>query len=112
LRADSPIKKPLLSWLPAAPVVEHPMDVDPTSTTTKATTAEPVPEAEIYFRLLIIHHLNTSPTTYTQAKELSIETIEKMQALNRRSMDPIAAKVWYAVDRTYELNGELADARP
>ena len=27
-------------------------------------------------------------------------------------MDPIAAKVWFAVERAYELGGELADARP
>jgi 26S proteasome regulatory subunit N3 len=88
------------------------MDVDSTSTTPKPIVAEPVAEAEIYIRLLMLHHLLTSPTNYVRAKELALETVEKMQALNRRSMDPIAAKVWYAVERTYELNGELADARP
>jgi 26S proteasome regulatory subunit N3 len=88
------------------------MDVDSTSTTPKPIVAEPVSEAEIYIRLLMLHHLLTSPTNYVRAKELALETVEKMQALNRRSMDPIAAKVWYAVERTYELNGELADARP
>lgn len=35
-----------------------------------------------------------------------------MQQLNRRSMDAIAAKVWFAVERSYELGGDLADARP
>jgi len=110
---DGPIKKSLLSWLPAAPVVEAAdMDVDVAPLAPKPPTAEPVPEAEIYFRLLILHHLHTSPSNYARAKDLAHETIEKMQALNRRSMDPIAAKVWYAFDRTYELNGELADARP
>ena len=88
------------------------MDVDPTSTPSKASHPEPVPEVEVYFRLLIIHHLLTSPDTYPKAAKLAHETIEKMQVLNRRSMDPIAAKVWYAVERTYELGGELGDARP
>jgi hypothetical protein len=88
------------------------MEVDQIPTTLKPPTAAPVPEVEIYLRLLILHHLHTSPSTYARSKDLALETIEKMQTLNRRSMDPIAAKVWYAVDRTYELNGELSDARP
>ena len=88
------------------------MDVDPAPTSSKQSQPEPVPEVEIYFRLLIIHHLLTASSTYSKAAKLAHETVEKMQALNRRSMDPIAAKVWYAVERTYELSGELADARP
>lgn len=90
------------------------MEIDSTTvpSTKSSATPEPVPEADIYLRLLIIHHLLTSPTTYPKAKELAHETVEKMQALNRRSMDPIAAKVWYALERTYELGGDLSDARP
>lgn len=85
------------------------MEVDSSA---KTATPEPVPEAEIYLRLLIIHHLLTSPSTYAKALDLVHETVEKMQALNRRSMDPIAAKIWFVVERAYELGGELADARP
>lgn len=88
------------------------MDVDAAPTPSKQSQAEPLPEVDIYLRLLIIHHLLTSPPNYTKAARLAHETVEKMQTLNRRSMDPIAAKVWYAVERTYELGGELADARP
>ncbi|KAI0676468.1 diphenol oxidase-A2 [Trametes maxima] len=108
---DSPSKKALLSWLPDAPS-EQSMDVDSVPQPSKQNPPEPVPEAEIYIRLLILHHLLTSPSTYPKALKLAHDTIEKTQALNRRSMDPIAAKVWYAVERTYELSGELADARP
>jgi 26S proteasome regulatory subunit N3 len=95
------------------------MEVDATSATPETNTpppskpsSDPVPEAEIYLRLLIIHHLHSSMETYSKSIELSHETIDKMQSMNRRSMDPIAAKVWYAVERSYELGGELADARP
>lgn len=73
---------------------------------------EPLPEVEMYLRLLILHHLLTDEKNYPKAKKLSVETVEKMQLLNRRSMDAIAAKVWYAVERTYELSGNLAEARP
>jgi len=94
------------------------MDVDSNTENTGATappskpTFDPVPEVEIYFRLLIIHHLHSSKENYAKSIQICNETIEKMQSLNRRSMDPIAAKVWFAVERSYELGGELADARP
>ena len=91
------------------------MDVDSSSSPNSIATSAvsvPVPEGEIYLRLLILHFLLTSPSTYQRALELSAETIQKMQSLNRRSMDPIAAKIWFAVERAYELGGELADVRP
>ncbi|KAL0959967.1 hypothetical protein HGRIS_011630 [Hohenbuehelia grisea] len=108
---DSQSKKSLLAWLPS---VDDAMDVETTALPpTKASPIpEPVPEADIYLRLLILHHLLTKPETYSKAIDLAQETIHKMQALNRRSMDPIAAKIWFAVERAYELGGELADARP
>lgn len=120
LCADSAVKNSLLSWLPPAPPAEQSMEVDTTSGTNATAslspsskpTSDPVPEAEVYFRLLIIHHLHTSKDTYSKSIELSHETVDKMQAMNRRSMDPIAAKIWFAVERSYELGGELADARP
>ncbi|KAJ3509551.1 hypothetical protein NMY22_g16253 [Coprinellus aureogranulatus] len=40
------------------------------------------------------------------------EPVPEVEALNRRSMDAIAAKVWFAVMRAYELGGDLAEARP
>lgn len=120
---DSAVKDSLLSWLPPAPPAEQSMEVDatPETTETNASTplpppskpaSDPVPEAEIYLRLLIIHHLHSSKDTYSKSIELSHETVDKMQSMNRRSMDPIAAKIWFAVERSYELGGELADARP
>jgi len=94
------------------------MEIDTAPTTSETTpppskpSSDPVPEVEIYLRLLIIHHLHSSKDTYSKSIELSHETVDKMQSMNRRSMDPIAAKVWFAVERSYELGGELADARP
>ncbi|KAG5219754.1 26S proteasome non-ATPase regulatory [Salix suchowensis] len=79
---------------------------------TRRRVPRTVPEADIYFRLLILHHLLSSPSTHGKAVGLAQQTVEKMQALNRRSMDPIASKIWFAVERAYELGGELADARP
>jgi 26S proteasome regulatory subunit N3 len=70
-------------------------------------TSPPSPLTEI-----ILYHLLTSEDTHEKAQELANETVEKMQALNRRSMDALAAKVWFAVDQACELAGDLSDARP
>ncbi|KAF9236654.1 PCI domain-containing protein [Melanogaster broomeanus] len=77
-----------------------------------SATSDPVPEVEIYLRLLLIHHLHTSKENYVKSIDLCKETVNKIQSLNRRSMDPIAARIWFAVERSYELGGALADARP
>ena len=87
------------------------MDIDDISTA-KTPPSDPVPEVQIYLQLLLIHHLLENSETHPKATSLVQETITKMRALSRRSMDPIAAKVWYAVERTYELAGDLAEARP
>jgi 26S proteasome regulatory subunit N3 len=70
-----------------------------------------VPEVDIYLRLLIAHFLLTSGDV-SKSRELILETVKKMQLLNRRSMDPIAAKVWFAVQQIYEEEGKLEEARP
>ena len=61
---------------------------------------------------IIFYHFLTLEDTHEKALELANETVEKMQALNRRSMDALAEKVWFAADWAYELTGELSDARP
>ena len=108
---DSVTKESLLSWLSStSSSADQSMQVDLVD---KSSTPDlVVPEAEMYLRLLILYHLLTSEDTHEKALELANETVEKMQALNRRSMDSIAAKIWFAVDRAYELAGELSDARP
>lgn len=88
------------------------MDIDTAPTSSKVPTTDPVPEVEVYLRLLVLHHLLKSESGYEKAKELANETIGVIQRLNRRPMDPISAKVWYAVERAYELAGELDGARP
>ena len=108
--ADSQVRSSLLSWLPVAPAQDESMEVD--SSPSPKTSSETVPETEIYFRLLILHHLLTSPSTYSEAIDLANETVQKIQSLNRRSLDPISARVWFALERAYELGGELSDARP
>ncbi|KAJ3895312.1 PCI domain-containing protein [Lentinula edodes] len=114
---ESTTKSTLVSWLPTTSEdVEMQVDSVPTSATTAKpaapVTSEPVPEVDIYLRLLIINQLLKSTEGVSKAKELSVETVKKMQALNRRSLDSIAAKVWFAVERAFELAGDISEARP
>ncbi|KAK2464555.1 hypothetical protein APHAL10511_003413 [Amanita phalloides] len=105
---DNPVKRSLLAWLPPPS-----MDIDTSAKPAFTNTVQdPSPESEIYLRLLILYRLLSSPETYEKALELAQTTVQKIQTLNRRTMDPIAAKAWYAVERAFELGASLADARP
>ena len=93
--------------------------------------AEPLPESEIYLRLLILYNIldiasglpsdkagvarlaaNNAQELYLKAISLAHETVEQMLFFNRRSLDPMAAKVWFAIGRAYELGGNLSELRP
>ncbi|KAH7905258.1 hypothetical protein BJ138DRAFT_1231064 [Hygrophoropsis aurantiaca] len=78
-------------------------DANPDSTPPSPPRAGPLPEVEGYLRLLILHYLHAAKGTYAKSIELSHKTAEN---------DPIAAKVWFAVERSHELGGELATVRP
>lgn len=116
---DNLVKETLLSYLPPPAAKEEPaaMEVDTTSPAAPATKpsspvpettpapppTDPLPESEVYFRLLLIHYLLASPDSHSKALELAQETIQKIQQWNRRSMDSLAARVYYALSRVYEV---------
>lgn len=91
------------------------MDVDTTSTapasTAKPATSEPNSEVDTYIRLLYILFLIDTKAT-AKAIELSLRTTERIHSLNRRTLDPIASKVYFYLSRTHEIAGKLADIRP
>ncbi|KAI5121700.1 hypothetical protein M0805_002093 [Coniferiporia weirii] len=119
---DVPAKRDLLSWIPAyapgAEIVEASMDVDNTMASAlqqlkpSQPSSDPLPESEVYLRLLIIYYLLSDPANCGKSAELAHETVRKIQTWNRRSMDPLAARVWFALGRAYELAGKLEDVRP
>lgn len=47
----------------------------------------------------------------TQAKELSIMALERLSALNRRTLDGIAARIYFYYTWAHEQTGQLADVR-
>ncbi|KAK8864225.1 hypothetical protein IAR55_001471 [Kwoniella newhampshirensis] len=108
---------------------EEEMEIDPTpakaeeSNTTPPTTKKKftppidgstgdlLPEAVMYIRLLIIL-LNLDAGRIKEAGDFALETTEIISSLNRRTMDQIAAKIWFYLARSYELQGRLAELQP
>lgn len=98
------------------------IDSEPTNGITKTNAAPAktsptytfvlLPETEIYFRILLLHHLLSSSSTYDKTTQLAHESVEKIQKWNRRTLDPLAARVWFAIGRAYEIGGKFADIRP
>ncbi|EJU02426.1 diphenol oxidase-A2 [Dacryopinax primogenitus] len=108
---DSPAKAALFQYLHAPAT----MDVDIPNGDAKpqaAGTSDPLPEGDAYIRLLILLHLSGSKDTTEKAMALAHETVERIQALNRRTMDVIAAKVYVYLARLYEVTDRLAEIRP
>jgi 26S proteasome regulatory subunit N3 len=79
------------------------MDVEPSNLLKPSKTYENLPEAEVYFCLLLIHFLLANTATQKSSLELAHETVSKIQAWNRRSMEPLAARVYIALGRAYEV---------
>jgi 26S proteasome regulatory subunit N3 len=99
----SEIGKTLLSKLPTEQPDSVEMDVEPSPAAKPQKSYEKLPEAEVYLRLLIIHFFLATPSTQKQSLELAHETVSKIQAWNRRSMEPLAARVYIALGRAYEV---------
>ncbi|KAJ3118743.1 26S proteasome non-ATPase regulatory subunit 3 [Phlyctochytrium bullatum] len=61
-----------------------------------------------YLTLLYLHDKNEVEKGF----KLSTELVQKIQAHNRRTMDQVAAKIYFYLERFYDLSGKLAQARP
>jgi 26S proteasome regulatory subunit N3 len=108
--AESPVKASLLAYIPEAE--SHvAMDLDTPAPTPKSKPIPDVPECEVYLRLLIIQYLLATETTRPKALELVHETVTKIQAWNRRTMDPIGARIYTALGRVYELVASVEPAQ-
>ncbi|KAG0279407.1 26S proteasome non-ATPase regulatory subunit [Linnemannia gamsii] len=77
------------------------------TTVTKSET----PEVDVYLHLLVMIYL-LDQNQLEKGMELSNITVKTVQELNRRSLDQLAAKVYFYYARFYELTGRLAEIRP
>jgi 26S proteasome regulatory subunit N3 len=85
------------------------MDVD-ASERKRTERAGVLPEAEMYISLLVLVYL-LDHKEHDKAARLSSTLVHKISTLNRRSLDHIAAKIYFYYARAHELLGQFAEIR-
>jgi len=98
--ADNPSSKTLLQAIGQAGAQ---MDVDETDGAPKTPpSGDVLPEVDVYLHLLVQIYLLDKKENETGAKFSSL-LVDKIHLLNRRTMDALAAKVYFYYSRFYEL---------
>lgn len=69
------------------------------------------PEVETFLSLLVLVWLLDSKN-FDAAKNLANFILERLDAWNRRTLDPLSSKVYFYYARCYELTGSYAEIRP
>ncbi|GAA5808918.1 hypothetical protein MFLAVUS_002317 [Mucor flavus] len=70
-----------------------------------------LPEVDIYLHLNVMIYL-LDKNEIEKGLELAKITVDRMTTMNRRTMDQIAARVYFYHGRFYELSNKLAEIRP
>jgi 26S proteasome regulatory subunit N3 len=81
-----------------------------TSTSTSASTM-PLPEIDMYLGLLVLIWL-IDQKKLTSARELAQLLVNRISELNRRTLDQIAARIFFYYARVHELLGRSEEIRP
>lgn len=93
------------------------MEVDDTAdgitSTSAGNPANLLPEIDIYLHFMVQVFL-LDRKSYDVGAKFSADLVKKMHALNRRTLDSLAAKVYYYYSRFHELlsNSALLEIRP
>ncbi|EMR08439.1 hypothetical protein PNEG_03271 [Pneumocystis murina B123] len=81
------------------------------SNNSREKNKEIAPEIDIYIHLIIqIYLLDTKE--YEKGAIFSQELVEKLQTVNRRSLDRISAKIYFYYSYFWEMQGKLSEIRP
>nr|CAG4651706.1 EOG090X03QW [Triops cancriformis] len=78
--------------------------------TTKSSSTPLLPELDVYIHLLLNLYLIDNKK-YPEAVSCADQLIKKVVALNRRTLDLLAARCYFYYTRSYELNGQLDKTR-
>eukprot|EP01125_Pyxidicula_operculata_P002272 TRINITY_DN12171_c0_g1_i1.p1 TRINITY_DN12171_c0_g1~~TRINITY_DN12171_c0_g1_i1.p1 ORF type:complete len:494 (-),score=97.84 TRINITY_DN12171_c0_g1_i1:38-1519(-) len=84
--------------------VESPVVVQPETTKTLS------PEVEVYLRLLVAVYLIDSKQ-FEVARNALDKLVDRLGTWNRRTLDPLSAKVYFYFSRVYEKLGRLEEIR-
>ncbi|KAK2665610.1 hypothetical protein Ddye_004184 [Dipteronia dyeriana] len=89
---------------------EHDIEVDTASSITQAPVKYWLPEIEIFCYLLVLIFL-IDKKKYSEAKACSSVCIARLKIINRRTVDVLAARLYFYYSLCYELTGDLAEIR-
>ncbi|CAA0827722.1 26S proteasome non-ATPase regulatory subunit 3 homolog A [Striga hermonthica] len=89
---------------------EQDMEVDSVTSGTQAPAKHSLPEIEIYCYLLVLIYL-IDQKRYNEAKACSSAGIARLRNVNRRTVDVLAARLYFYFSLSYELTGNLAEIR-
>ncbi|TYI43926.1 hypothetical protein ES332_A01G201400v1 [Gossypium tomentosum] len=98
----------LSSYLPKED--ENEMEVDTATSTAQPPAKHSLPELEIYCYLLVLIFL-IDQKKYDEAKACSSASISRLKNLNRRTLDVLAARLYFYYSLCYELTGTLSEIR-
>lgn len=114
---DAQQKDLLLSLLPDAPAASS-MDVDGAQDKADGSSKKPastiIPECDFFLTLLVLVLL-LKQNQIPAALSLADHSVQRLQVTNRRTLDQIAAKIYFHYARAHELDGgiqALASIRP
>ncbi|CAA6656013.1 unnamed protein product [Spirodela intermedia] len=88
----------------------HDMDVDTATSAAQAPAKHALPELEIYCYLLVLIFL-IDKKRYEEAKACSSASIARLKILNRRTVDVLAARLYFYYSYSHELTNSLAEIR-
>ncbi|KAF3796497.1 putative 26S proteasome non-ATPase regulatory subunit 3 [Nymphaea thermarum] len=98
----------LSSYLPKDDI--HDMEIDTASSAAQAPIKYSFPELEIYSYLLVLIFL-IDHKQYEEAKSCASAAIVRLKQLNRRTVDVLAARLYFYYSYSYELTGSLSEIR-
>lgn len=70
------------------------------------------PEVDVFLHLLVQVWLLNTDKDATRFKELSAQSVAKLRQYNRRSLDYLAAKIWFYYSWAHELTDDLESIVP
>ncbi|URE27773.1 26S proteasome non-ATPase regulatory subunit [Musa troglodytarum] len=108
LTPGSEVFAKLSSYLPKDD--DHDMDVDTAASAVQGPAKHSIPELEIYCYLLVLIFL-IDQKRYDEAKACSSASIARLRNMNRRTVDVLAARLYFYYSFTYELTNSLAEIR-
>ncbi|GFY94569.1 PAM domain (PCI/PINT associated module) protein [Actinidia rufa] len=100
----------LITYITRTEEDEHDMEVDTAASATQAPVKHSLPELDIYCYLLVLIFL-IDQKRYNEAKACSSASVARLKNLNRRTIDVLAARLYFYISLSYELTGDLAEIR-